>query len=283
MSIERSRITDAAVAIFLWVVSSAILLLVVSLLFNILWHGLPHVSWSFLVDTPQEAGRSGGIGPILVSSVLILTVCVAFAVPLGVGTAAFLTEYCKFSQRTNRGIQGSLDILSGVPSIVFGLFGNIFFCKILGLGFSILSGGLTLACMVLPVIVRTSEMSLRGVSPEIRQAIESLGLSKSGALFHILLPIAVPGITAGVILSVGRSLAEAAALIFTSGYVDRMPSSLSDSGRALAIHIYDLSMNVPGGDKNAYASAVVLIALLLAMSTLTRILVRITFQRTRIC
>ena len=160
----------------------------------------------------------------------------------------------------------SLHRSSGVPSIVFGLFGNAFFCKTLGLGFSILSGGLTLACMVLPILIRSTEEGFRAVPTGYRLSAAALGLSRTTTLFHLLLPAAVPGLLVGLVLGMGRAIAETAALIFTSGYVDRMPESLLDSGRALSIHIFDLSMNVSGGDANAYASALVLIVLLLAIN-----------------
>ena len=159
-----------------------------------------------------------------------------------------------------------------MPSIVFGLFGNVFFCQTLGLGFSILSGGLTLACMVLPIFIRSTEEGFRAVPNDYRLGAAALGLSRTATLFQLLLPAAVPGLIVGLVLGVGRALAETAALIFTSGYVDRIPESLLDSGRSLSIHIYDLSMNVPGGDGNAYATALVLVTLLLVINGLASIL-----------
>jgi phosphate transport system permease protein len=236
------------------------------LLGDILWHGLSHLSWTFLTAPPRNAGREGGIGPILVSTMLILGVCLSVSVPIGVGTAVLLAEFTTDASLFGRLTRRSLDVLSGVPSIVFGLFGNAFFCKTLGLGFSILSGGLTLACMVLPILIRSTEEGFRAVPTGYRLSAAALGLSRTTTLFHLLLPAAVPGLLVGLVLGMGRAIAETAALIFTSGYVDRMPESLLDSGRALSIHIFDLSMNVSGGDANAYASALVLIVLLLAIN-----------------
>ena len=151
--------------------------------------------------------------------------------------------------------------------IVFGLFGNAFFCITLGLGFSILSGGLTLACMVLPLVIRCTEEGLRGVSSEIRLGVAALGMSKSRALIHILLPCATPGLVVGIVLGIGRAVAETAALLFTSGSVDRMPESVLDSGRTLSLHIYELSMHVSGGEPSAYGTALVLVVLLLIMNS----------------
>lgn len=236
------------------------------LLGDIVWHGLSHVSWTFLTAPPENAGRRGGIGPILVSTSLILGVCLAVSLPIGIGTAVFLSEFTSDQGLFGRMTRRSLDVLSGVPSIVFGLFGNAFFCKTLGLGFSILSGGLTLACMVLPILIRSTEEGFRAVPVSYRLSAAALGLSRSTTLIHLLLPAAVPGLLVGLVLGIGRAIAETAALIFTSGYVDRMPESLLDSGRALSIHIFDLSMNVSGGDANAYASALVLVVSLLAIN-----------------
>lgn len=228
--------------------------------------GIGHLSWQFLFSAPENAGRGGGIAPILVSTLLIVGVAMTVAIPLGLATSVWLSEFTKTNKRYSRSVHISLDVLAGVPSIIFGLFGNAFFCVYLGLGFSILSGGLTLACMVLPIFIRTSEAGLSAVPDEWRNGGAALGLSKSATLWHVLLPAAMPAISGGLMLGIGRATAETAALIFTSGYVDRMPESLSDSGRALAVHIYDLSMNVTGGDAAAYASVLVLIALLLAVN-----------------
>lgn len=236
------------------------------LLGDIVWHGIGHVSWTFLTAPPENAGRQGGIGPILASTSLILGVCLAVSLPIGIGTAVLLAEFTSDQSLFGRMTRRSLDILAGVPSIVFGLFGNAFFCKMLGLGFSILSGGLTLACMVLPVLIRSTEEGFRAVPASYRLSAAALGLSRTTTLVHLLLPAAVPGLLVGLVLGVGRAIAETSALIFTSGYVDRMPESLLDSGRALSIHIFDLSMNVSGGDANAYASALILVIMLLAIN-----------------
>jgi len=257
---------EGLAATFVWSAAVLVTATFCWLLGDILWHGLSHLSWTFLTAPPRNAGREGGIGPILVSTALILGVCLGVAVPLGVGTAMLLAEFTTDASLFGRLTRRSLDVLSGVPSIVFGLFGNVFFCKTLGLGFSILSGGLTLACMVLPILIRSTEEGFRAVPAGYRLSAAALGLSRTTTLFHLLLPAAMPGLLVGLVLGVGRAIAETAALIFTSGYVDRMPGSLLDSGRSLSLHIFDLSMNVSGGDANAYASALVLVVLLLVIN-----------------
>lgn len=228
---------------------------------SVAWQGGSRVSWRYLTEPPINAGRAGGIGPILVSTVLILFVCLSVAVPIGFGAAVYLVEFTAVDSRLARSVRRSLDVLAGVPSIVFGLFGLAFFSVFLRMGFSILSGGLTLTCMVLPLLVRTVEDGLEAAAREHRAAAAALGLSKTATLFRLLLPAAMPTLIVGLVLSLGRAIAETAALIFTSGYVTRMPESLLDSGRALSVHIFDLAMNISGGDQAANASALVLVVL----------------------
>lgn len=254
--------------LLVWLTAMLVSGIFVWLLSDLIFHGMAKLSWSFLVESPQNAGRSGGIGSIIISTALILLVAIATAAPPALATAVLLSEFTLNNNTFGRFVRRSLDMLAGVPSIVFGLFGNAFFCIYLGLGFSILSGGLTLACMVLPVLIRTIEEGLRAVPNDYRLAAAALGLSRSAALVHLLLPAATPALVAGFMLGIGRAGAETAALIFTSGYVDRMPDSLFDSGRALSVHIYDLSMNVAGGDSSAHASALVLILLLLIINSI---------------
>lgn len=259
------RVATAAV----WGVALAVTALLLAIIGDLLRGGGASVSWSFLVDAPRDAGRAGGIAPIVVSTLGILGVCLAASLPLGTATAVLLAEFSRGIGSLGRLVRASLDVLSAVPSIVFGLFGNAFFSLYLGLGFSILSGGLTLACMVLPLLIRSTEDALRAVPDDYRTAAAALGLSHTAALAHVLLPAATPGIVVGLVLAIGRALAETAVLLFTSGYVDRMPESPFDSGRALSVHIYDLAINVPGGEAHAYATAVVLAVLLLTINGLT--------------
>lgn len=259
--------TDRIFTGVVWLGAGVMTALFLWLLGDLLWQGSSHLSGSFLLSDPADSGRSGGIASILVSTLLILAVALMAAIPLGLMSAVWLTEYTRRDSTLGAAVRLSLDVLAGVPSIVFGLFGNAFFSVYLGLGFSIVSGGLTLACMILPIFIRTSEAGLSAVSDDWRRNAAALGMSRASVLWHVLLPAAAPAVASSIMLGVGRATAETAALIFTSGYVDRMPTSLFDSGRALAVHIYDLSMNVTGGDRAAYASALVLIVLIVAINT----------------
>lgn len=263
---SRARFADRLAALLVWSTALAISAVFCWIVGDLLFNGLGQISWSFLVDEPLRSGRSGGILPVIAATLMIVGICLAVSVPLGLGAAVMLSEYTRADRWFSRTIRRSLDVLAGVPSIVFGLFGNAFFCIYLGLGYSILAGGLTLACMVLPILIRATEEGFRAVPDDHRQAAAALGMSRSGTLFHVLLPVAVPGLVVGLVLGIGRAMAETAALLFTSGYVMRMPGSLLDSGRALSIHIFDLSMNIPGGTTNAYASALILISLLLIIN-----------------
>ncbi|CAA9412158.1 Phosphate transport system permease protein PstA [uncultured Leptolyngbya sp.] len=250
----------------IWTVVGLVIGALLWLLTDIFWHGIGQISWDFLTTQPLNAGREGGIAPILVSTGLIVGVCMSVAMPLGVGTAVLLAEFTAPESWLGRLVRLSLDALAGVPSIVFGLFGNAFFCKTLGLGFSILSGGLTLACMVLPILIRSTQEGFRAVPEEYRRSAAALGLSRTATLWELLLPAAMPGLVVGFLLGLGRAIAETAALIFTSGYVDRMPESIWDSGRALSVHIFDLAMNISGGESHAYGSALVLVTILVLIN-----------------
>ena len=228
--------------------------------------GLPRLSWTFLTAGVEDAGRSGGIGPLLVSTLWILLCCLILAIPLGSGCALWLSEFVRRGSLLARLVTGGVDLLASVPSIVFGLFGMVFFSQTLGLGFSILSGGLTLACMILPILVRTTLSALELLPTDLRPAAAALGLSKTTTTIQILFPATLPGIVVGITLGIGRALSETAALLFTSGYSTRMPESLSDSGRALSVHIYDLALNVAKGAPMASSSALVLLALIFVVN-----------------
>ncbi len=246
----------------IWLLAALVAAVFIALLTDVLVHGLPKISWQFLIEEPQRSGREGGIFPIIISTLLILLVATLVALPAGLASAIWLAEFSGSNKVWAARLRMLLDMLAGVPSIVIGLFGYAFFSGFLGLGFSILSGGLTLACMMLPIVIRTTELGLGAVTDDWRRAAAALGIRRITVLWQVLLPAAAPAITAGLLLAMGRATAETAALVFTSGYVDRMPESLYDSGRALSVHIYDLSMNVMGGETAAYGSALVLIALI---------------------
>ncbi len=212
--------------LLIYLVALLITALFICILSDIIIHGISQISWDYLTKLPSDAGRAGGIAPVIVSTGLIVFVAIIIAAPLGLATAVLLSEFTQQHSVFGRIVERCLDVLASVPSIVFGLFGNAFFCIYLGLGFSILSGGLTLACMVLPILIRTAVEGLRSAPDDYRFAAAALGMTRYAALVHLLLPAATPAIIAGLMLGIGRAMAETAALIFTSGYVDRMPDSV---------------------------------------------------------
>ena len=230
--------------------------------------GLPGLGFDFLFDDASRAGRAGGIAPVIVSTALVLLVCFAFAALLGLGAGVLLSEVVRDGDGRERFVRRNLDTLAGVPSIVFGLFANAVFTTLFGLGYSILAGGLTLACMVLPFLVRSAERTMATVPRTVRQAADAVALSRTTLLARILVPAALPGLVSGLLLGIGRAAGETAALLFTSGYTLRMPEGVTDGGRVLSIHIFDLSLNVAGGTDNAYRSAVVLLLLLVVVNVI---------------
>jgi len=219
--------------------------------------GLPHVTLRFLLDNPMDMGRAGGIFSTIVSTIYLLIVSLAFAIPLGVGTAIYLTEYT-VEGKVTKVIRFGTECLAGVPSIILGLFGFILFVIKLGFGWSVLSGGISLAIMILPVIIRTSEEAIKAVPQAYRDVNEVLGGSKWQGVTRLVLPNAAPGILTGVILSIGRGIGETAVVIFTLGTSLRTPFSIFDSGRSMAVHFYILAQEGISMS-NAYATAAVLV------------------------
>jgi phosphate transport system permease protein len=248
----------------LWAFTSFTLLILIFIIVDISIKGLPQVTPLFLFQDPQDMGRSGGIFATIVATAYITALAILIASPLGVGTAIYLTEYTREGVAT-RIIRFGAECLAGVPSIILGLFGFVLFVMELGFGWSILSGGLTLAIMVLPIIIRTSEEAIKAVPQEYRLACYSLGLSQWQTITRIVLPAALPGITTGVMLSVGRSLGETAVLLFTAGAALRTPLTIFDSGRTMAVHFYILAregISMP----NAYGTAAVLVISILLIN-----------------
>lgn len=249
------------------------------LILDITKNSFSNISLEFLYLNPENMGRMGGIGSVIVSTVLILLISLLMTLPIGLTCALFLSDWGKEKSLLRSILRQILEVLSGVPSIVFGLFGSAFFCVYLKLGYSILAGGLTLACMILPLFIRIVEEGLKAIPEELKTASIALNFSKFGRVIHLLLPIALPSIAIATILSVGRALSETAALLFTSGYAMRTPESVFDSGRTLSVHIYDLAMNVPGGEIAAYKTAFVLILILLIINSATNVIASSLLKR----
>ncbi len=261
------RLEEKAARIGLWALTLITVGVLVFIIVFILRKGLPVLSLEFLTANPVDMGKSGGIFSTVVGTVALSALAIVIAAPLGVGTAIFLTEYTWGGPAT-RVIRFGAECLAGIPSIIFGLFGFILFVTKLKFGWSILSGGLTLAFMLLPTIIRTSEEAIKSVPPAYRQVSFSLGSTKWQTVTRVVLPSALPGIATGIVLSLGRSIGETAATIFTAGSALRLPSSIFSSSRTMSVHFYILAregISMP----NAYGTAAILIIAILGINVLT--------------
>ena len=258
------RTTQAAALAGMWVLAILTLGVLAFIIAYILVHGLPHVTWSFLTESPESMGREGGILPMIVGTAWVAGLAVVIAAPVGVATAVYLTEYTR-EGRLTAVIRFGADCLAGIPSIIFGLFGFVFFVITLGMGLSIVSGALTLALMVLPTIIRTTEEAIRAVPPSYRDASYGLGSTRWQMVTQVVLRSALPGIGTGIVLSIGRSVSETAAVMLTAGSALGLPHTAFDSSRTLALHFYILSREGISMT-NAFATASVLIIAILAIN-----------------
>lgn len=232
----------------------------------ICFKGFPYVNPEFIFSFPEDMGRHGGIFPSIVGTIQLALLSILLATPLGVGTAIFLTEYTKESILT-KFIRFGVESLAGIPSILYGLFGFIFFVIKLKMGWSLLAGVLTMTIMILPTIIRTSEEAIRAVPKQLRIVSYSLSATKWETIKQVVIPAAAPGILTGIMLSVGRAVGETAAIIFTMGSSLRLPLSLMDSGRTMAIHFYILAREGISMEK-AYGTALVLMLSILLINIL---------------
>ncbi len=233
------------------------------LLVYILVKGIPNLSPELF--SPGYNSENVSMLPSIISTLIMMAISLLIAVPIGVFSAVYMTEYARKNNLLVRIIRMMTETLTGIPSIVYGLFGMLFFVLTLHMGLSLISGILTLSIMVLPTVLRTSEEALMAVPQSFREGSFGLGAGKLRTIFRVVLPSAVPGILSGIILAIGRIAGESAALIYTAGTVATMPHNLMSSGRSLAVHLYVLSSE--GLHTNqAFATAVVLIAMVLAIN-----------------
>jgi phosphate transport system permease protein len=270
--------SQRVVVALLWLLASVTIGVLVFIIAFVLAHGLPHVTWGFLTQSPESMGRKGGVFPMVVGTLMVTGLAVLIAAPVGVVTAVYLTEYTRESRLTSA-IRFGADCLAGIPSIIFGLFGFVFFAITLKMGLSVISGALTLALMVLPTIIRTTEEAIRAVPRSYRDVSHGLGSTRWQMVTHVVLRCALPGIATGVVLSIGRSISETAAVMLTAGSALRFPDSIFDSSRTLALHFYILSREGISMS-NAYATATVLIVAILVINVVVYWLMRKFVTRT---
>ena len=249
-----------------WLSAAITFISLIFLLGYILWQGIPNVNLKlFELEYTTE---NVSMLPALLDTLIMVVLALVLATPLGVFAAVYLVEYAKRGNKLVDVVRVTADTLSGIPSIVYGLFGMLFFVTYLHMGYSLFAGSCTVAIMILPLIMRTTEEALRAVPDSYREGSYGLGAGKLRTVFSVVLPSAIPGILAGVILGIGRIVGETAALIYTSGTVAALPTNVMSSGRTLAVHMYVLAsegLYIP----QAYATAVVLVVIVIGINALS--------------
>lgn len=270
---KRVRVKDCILAFLVYLCAAISILILIGIMAYVFVRGISQINWRFLSTVPSAMKGTFGILGNIVNTLYIVVITLLIATPLGVGAAIYLNEYARAGQAV-RLIEFTTETLSGIPSIIFGLFGYVFFGTALGLGYSILTGALTLSIMVLPLITRTTQEALKTVPMSYRAGALGIGATKWYMIRTLLLPSAMPGILTGVILSIGRIVGESAALLFTAGSGYLLAKSfigkIFESGGTLTIQLY-LSMQKAKYDQ-AFGIATVLIILVLAINAAAKLL-----------
>ncbi len=274
----KRKILDGAVYVLIGLSAGISVALLLGILFYVLGKGAGTISWEFLTTVPSSLKGTFGIAGNLLNTLYIILITLLLATPIGVGSAIYLNEYARPGKLV-RFIEFTTETLSGIPSIIFGLFGMVFFGNLFHLGYSILTGALTLTLMVLPLITRNTQEALKTVPESYRTGAMGIGATKWYMIRTVLLPSAMPGIITGVILSIGRIVGESAALLFTAGSGYLLPKSamgyldkILEPGGTLTIQLY-LCMSKAEYDK-AFGIALVLLVIVLCINALTKILAR---------
>jgi len=264
---------------FIITAAVTVLAILVIILGYIIINGFPAISWEFLTQPPKDLGRAGGIYPAIVGTLYLVAGAILIALPLGVGAAIYLVEYTREGRITLL-IRTGVDLLNGTPSIVFGLFGFAFIVLYLTVGVSLLAGQITLALMILPTVIRTTEESLKNIPLSLREGSLALGATRWQTISKVVLPPAVPGIVTGAILCIGRAAGETAPIMFTAVVFSSrfLPTSEFQPVMALPYHLFILATNVPGASTNQYGTALVLLALVVGMYAIA-IIIRTHFQK----
>ena len=270
---KRTRIGDNILKALIYLAAGVAIALLVGIMGYVFVRGLPQVSWQLLSTVQSSLKGTFGILGNIINTIYIIVITLIIAAPIGIGSAIYLNEYAKPGKLV-RTIEFTTEILSGIPSIIFGLFGMVFFGMTLKLGYSVLTGSFTLTLMVLPLITRNTQEALKTVPDSYRSGALGIGATKWYMIRTILLPSAAPGILTGVILSIGRIVGESAALLFTAGSGFQLPKNLFgklfESSGTLTIQLY-LSMQKAKYDQ-AFGIAVVLLIIVLGINLLTRFL-----------
>lgn len=271
------RVKDSAIRLLIYLCAAFSVLLLVGIIVYIFIKGIPSIHWSFLTSVTSALKGTVGIAGNILNTIIIIVITMLIATPIGVGSAIYLNEYAKPGKIVTL-IEYATETLSGIPSIIFGLFGMMFFGEKLGLGYSLLTGSLTLIIMVLPLMTRNTQEALKTVPDTYRNGAFGLGSGKWHMIRTILIPCAMPGIITGAILAIGRIVGESAALLFTAGSAKLLPHGLAgllakpfQSGGTLTIQMY-LSATSEGDFDTAFGIAFVLLVIALGINLMTKIL-----------
>lgn len=265
-----NNVKDKLLTFMFWLSGSIIVVILAGIIGYVVYRGISSLSLEFILEPPRRAGRVGGISTTIVSTVYLTFIALLAAVPVGVGSAIYLEEYAHRQSKFARLVNLTAETLAGIPSIVFGLFGYVFFVIFLGMGWSVLSGGLTMAIMILPTIARTSQEAILGVAREYRENSLALGASRWQTVRKVILPSALPGIVTGIILSIGRAVGETAAIILTAGSSLGMPISPMDPGRTMAVHLYIMAMEGVSTER-AFGTACLIVVLIVIINYLANL------------
>ena len=274
----KARISDTVIKIMIYISAGFSVILLIGIIGYVFIKGIGSVNFSFLTTVTSTLKKTVGIAGNIVNTLYIIVITLLIATPVGIGSAIYLNEYAKPGKLV-RAIEFTTETLSGIPSIIFGLFGMVFFGNVMGFGYSILTGSLTLTIMVLPLITRNTQEALKTVPDSYRSGALGMGATKWYMIRTILLPSAMPGIITGVILAIGRIVGESAALLFTAGSGYLLPKSgmgfltkIMESGGTLTIQLY-LSM-AKAEYSTAFGIAVVLLIIVLFINFLTKYLAK---------
>ncbi|HOI71754.1 MAG TPA: phosphate ABC transporter permease PstA [Methanobacterium sp.] len=254
-----------------WISGIITILILLVIIGYVILKGMPVLNLEFIFGDPIDSGREGGIFPMIISSAYVTLIALLVATPLSMGAAIYLSEYASEGKLV-AAIRFGAETLSSIPSIIFGLFGLAFFVIYLDMGWSVLSGGLTLALMALPTILATSEVSIESINKSYSEGSLALGATKWQTINRVVLPAALPGITTGIILGMGRAIAEAAAILYTVGAALAIPISIFDPARPLPLHLYILATEGISLE-NAYGTAAVLVIIIIIITVVTNTLV----------
>ena len=268
---KKTRVSDNLLYVLIYLSASISVILLIGIIGYVFAKGISRVSWSFLTSVTSALKGTTGIAGNILNTIYIILLTLLVAAPVGIGSAIYLNEYAK-PGKIVKIIEFTTETLSGIPSIVFGLFGLAFFVVFLKLGWCILSGGLVLALMAIPTIFQVAEVTLTSIPNSYKEGSYGLGATKWQVIYSVILPAALPGIITGVILAMTRAISEAAAVMYAVGSALTVPISIFDPGRPLPLHLYVLATEGVSL-QNAYGTAAVLVIIVLILTVATNLIV----------